>query len=178
VTDASELQAQGIQQFQKKRYDEAAALFQQAQAAYEASEQADMAAEMRVNLGLVHRARAEYTQALEEMSAAYAVFEELGDQKRLAMTLGNMGAAYKALDDKEQAYRCYRDAADLFDAAGERVLYGETLVAMADLQMSEHKVTAAAATYEVGLSEMENLSASQKVIKNLVGLRNRLTGGG
>jgi tetratricopeptide (TPR) repeat protein len=178
VTDASELQAQGIQHFQKKRYDEAAALFQQAQAAYEADHQPDMAAEMRVNLGLVYRAQGEYQQALDEMSAAYSVFEGMGDQKRLAMTLGNMGAAYKALDDKEQAYRCYRDAADLFDAVGEKALYGETLVAMADLQMSEHKVTASAATYEVGLSEMENLTASQKVIRNLVGLRNRLTGGG
>jgi tetratricopeptide (TPR) repeat protein len=178
VSDASDLQVQGIQQFQKKRYDEAGALFQQAQAAYDADSQPDMAAEMRVNLGLVYRAQGEHQKALDEMGAAYAVFEGMGDQKRLAMTLGNMGAAYKALDDKEQAYRCYRDAADMFDAVGEQVLYGETLVAMADLQMSEHKVTAAAATYEVGLSELENLSASQKVIKNLVGLRNRLLGGG
>ncbi len=178
MSNASDLQTQGIQQFQKKRYEEAGALFQQAQAAYEADGQPDMAAEMRVNLGLVYRAQGEHQQALDEMSAAYTVFEGMSDQKRLAMTLGNMGAAYKALDDKEQAYRCYRDAADLFDAVGEQALYGETLLAMADLQMSERKVTAAAATYEVGLSELDDLSASQKVLKNLVGLRNRLLGGG
>lgn len=178
MSNANDLQAQGIQQFQKKRYDEAGTLFRQAQAAYEAGEQPDMAAEMRVNLGLVYRAQGELQQALDEMSAAYAVFEGMGDQKRLAMTLGNMGAAYKALDDKEQAYRCYREAADLFDALGEKAHYGETLLAIADLQMSEHKVTAAAATYEVGLGELEHLSASQKVIRNLTGLRNKLLGGG
>lgn len=178
MSNASDLQAQGIQQFQKKHYDEAGALFRQAQAAWEADGQPDMAAEMRVNLGLVYRAQGEHQRALDEMSAAYAIFEDMGDQKRLAMTLGNMGAVCKALDDKEQAYRCYRDAADLFEALGEKAHYGETLLAIADLQMSEHKVTAAAATYEVGLSELDNLSASQKAIRNLTSLRNKLLGGG
>jgi len=178
VSTASDLQAQGIKQFQHKRYDEAGALFEQAHAAYAAGGQADMAAEMQVNLGLVYRAQGKTQPALELMSAAYSVFEAAADQKRMAMTLGNMGAACKALGDNEQAYRCYRDAADLFDALGEKTMYGETLLAMADLQMSERKVTAAAATYEAGLSELSELSASQKVLRNLIGLRNRMIGGG
>lgn len=178
MSDASDLQAQGIKQYQQKRYDEAAASFQQARSAYEVDDKADLAAEMRVNLGLVYRAQGKTQEALDEMGEAYLVFEGMADQKRMAMTLGNMGAAYKALGDKEQAYLVYRDAADLFDAVGEKQMYGETLLAMADLQMSERKVTAATATYEVGLSEIGELSASQKVIKNLISLRNKMMGGG
>lgn len=178
MSQASDLQAQGIKQYQQKRYDEAAASFQQARTAYEAGGQADMAAEMRVNLGLVYRAQNKTQEALDEMGEAYLVFEGLADQKRMAIVLGNMGAAYKAMGDKEQAYLCYRDAADAFHDLGENGMYGETLLAMADLQMSERKVTAAAATYEAGLSEIGELSASQKVIKNLINLRNKMVGGG
>lgn len=178
MSTASDLKAQGIKQFQQKRHDEAGALFEQARAAYAAEGQAEMAAEMQVNLGLVYRAQGKTQQALDVMSTAYSVFEADDDRKRMAMTLGNMGAAYKALGDNEQAYRCYRDAADLFDALGEKTMYGETLIAMADLQMSERKVTSAAATYEAGLSELDELSASQKVLRNLIGLRNKMMGGG
>ena len=178
MSQASDLQAQGVKQYQQKRYDEAAASFQQARAAYEAAAQPDMAAEMRVNLGLVLRALGKTQEALDEMGEAYLVFEGMADQKRQAIVLGNMGAAYKALGDKEQAYLCYRDAADMFNDVGEKSMYGETLLAMADLQMSERKVTAAAATYEAGLSEIGDLSASQKVIRNLISLRNKMLGGG
>ena len=178
MSQASDLQAQGIKQYQQKRYDDAAGTFQQARAAYEADGQADMAAEMRVTLGLVLRAQGKTQAALDEMGEAYLVFEGIADQKRQAIVLGNMGAAYKALGDKEQAWLCYRDAADTFNEIGEQGMYGETLLAMADLQMSERKVTAAAATYEAGLSEIGELSASQKVIKNLISLRNKMLGGG
>jgi tetratricopeptide (TPR) repeat protein len=94
------------------------------------------------------------------------------------MVLGNMGGVYAALDDKEQAYQCYRQAADIFQDLGEKKLYGETLVAMGDLQFRDGKVMAGAATYEVGLEQLDELSASQKVIKGLIGMRNRLMGGG
>ena len=178
MDNASDLQAHGIKQYQQKRYTEAAETFQNAQAAFEAAGQPDMAAEMRVNRGLALRSQGKMQEALDEMAEAYLVFEGLADQKRMAMTLGNMGAAYKALGDKEQAYLCYRDAADLFNLVGEKSMYGETLLAMADLQMSERKVTAATATYEAGLGELDDLSASQKVIRNLITLRNKMIGGG
>ena len=178
MSQASDLQAQGIKQYQQKRYDDAAGTFQQARAAYEADGQADMAAEMRVNLGLVLRAQGKTQAALDEMGEAYLVFEGMADQKRQAIVLGSMGATCKALSDKEQACLYYRDAADTFNEIGEQGMYGEALLAMADLQMSERKVTAAAATYEAGLSEIGELSASQKVIKNLISLRNKMLGGG
>lgn len=178
MSQAQEMQEKGVKLFQQKDYEAAARLFQQAQEAYEAEGRADMAAEMQTNTGLVHRALGENQQALELMQAALRTFQDSGDARRTAMVLGNMGGVYAAMDDKEQAYQCYRQAADIFEELGEKKLYGETLVAMADLQIREGKVMAGAATYEVGLEQLDKLSTSQKLIKMLLGLRNRLMGGG
>ncbi len=89
-------------------------VFQQAVEAYEAEGKPDMAAEMKANLGLVHRALGENQQALDVTMEALRVFESIKDARRQAMALGNLGGVYVELGDKEQAYNCYRRAADLF----------------------------------------------------------------
>lgn len=177
MSTGQELQARGVKLFQQKEYEEAARVFVQAIEQYDAEGDKELAAEMQVNLGLVHRSLGEHQQALDAMQEALRVFQASGDQMRIAKVMGNMGGVYAALGDKEQAYNCYRNAADIFDELGEKKLHGETLVAMGDLQVRDGKLTAGAATYEVGLSELDNLSAGQKVLKSLIGIRNKLTGG-
>jgi tetratricopeptide (TPR) repeat protein len=177
VSTAQELQAQGVKLFQQKEYESAARTFSQAMEQYEADGKPALAAEMQVNLGLVHTSLGEHQQALDAMQQALHVFESNGDRLHLAMTLGNMGRVYAALGDKEQGYNCYRNAADIFDELGERKLHGETLVAMAGLQVRDGKLSAGAATYEVGLNELGELNASQKMLKGLIGVRKKLTGG-
>ena len=177
MSQAQELQEQGVKLFQQQDYEDAARIFRQAQDAYEAEDSIDMVAEMQVNIGLVHRALGENQQALDSIQEALHTFQELQDARRTAMVLGNLGGVYVALGDKEQAYNCFRQAADIFEELGEKKLYGETLVAMGDLQVRDGKVLAGAATYEVGLENLDELNASQKVIKGLLGFRNKLTGG-
>lgn len=178
MSTAQELQDQGVKLFQQKDYEAAARVFHEAQDAYEADGKKDMVAEMQTNIGLVHRALGEHQQALDIMQAALAIFQELGDPVRAAKVLGNMGGVYAALGDKEQAYNCYRQAADVFEEQGEKKLYGETLIAMGDLQVRDGKLMVGAATYEVGLEQLDHLTASQKVLKGLLGIRNKLVGGG
>lgn len=177
MSNASQLQEQGVKLFKQHDYEAAARTFQEAQAGYEADGEAMLAAEMQVNIGLVHRALGENQQALEQMQAALEAFQQANDELRIAKSLGNMGGVYVALGDKEQAYNCFRQAADIFKEQGENKLYGETLIAMGDLQMRDGKVMAGAATYEAGLDNLGELSASQKMIKGLMGVRNKLTGG-
>ncbi len=178
MSQAEEYQAEGVRLFQEREYDDAARIFRQALEAYEAENDADMVAEMQVNLGLVHRALGENQQALDIMQEALHNFQSKDDQRRSAMVLGNMGGVYVVLGDKEQAYNCYRQAADIFEDIGEKQLYGETLIAMGDLQVRDGNVLRGAATYEVGLENLDELSTSQKVIKGLLGFRNKLVGGG
>jgi tetratricopeptide (TPR) repeat protein len=176
MATGNELQQQGVKLFQQRDYEAAARAFQQAQEAYTTEGKPDMVAEMQINTGLVHRALGEHQQALDVMQTALRTFQESNDQLRTAQALGNIGGVYVALGDKEQAYNCYRKAADIFEALGEKKFYGETLLAMADLQIKDGKFTAGAATYEVGLEQLGNLNTSQKVIKGLLGIRNRLLG--
>jgi tetratricopeptide (TPR) repeat protein len=178
MSTAKELQEQGVKLFSQKEYEAATRLFRQAQEQYEADGANDMAAEMMTNIGLAHRQLGENQQALDSMQQALTVFQEANDSLRAAKVLGNMGGVYMALGDKEQAYNCYRSAADVFHELGEKKLYGETLLAMGDLQVKDGKLGAGAATYEAGLSNLDDLTASQKIIKGLIGFRNRLTGGG
>ncbi|MBN1964282.1 MAG: tetratricopeptide repeat protein [Anaerolineae bacterium] len=178
MSSANELQQQGIKLFQQRDYEAAAERFRQAQAAYEAEDAPDMAAEMMVNIGLVHRALGEHELALDMMQNALAFFSEQGDQMREAQVLGNMGGVYAAQGDREQATTCYRQAADVFHELGEEELYGQTLIALGDLQVKSGQIMSGAATYEVGLDSVKALSGTQKVLKGLLGIRRRLTGVG
>jgi tetratricopeptide (TPR) repeat protein len=177
MATASELQQQGVKLFQQRDYEAAGRVFQQAQEAYAAEGKRDLVAEMQTNIGLVHRALGEHQQALDIMQEGLHTFQELNDHLRTAQALGNLGGVYASLGDKEQAYNCYRQAADLFEALGEKKFFGETLIAMADLQVKDGKLLAGAATYEVGLENLDQLSPQQKIIKGLLGIRSRLTGG-
>jgi tetratricopeptide (TPR) repeat protein len=178
MTTGSEFQEQGLKLFKQRDYETAAQVFKQAQDAYVAEGKADLAAEMQVNIGLVHRSLGENQQSLDSMQEALTTFQGINDARRSAMVLGNMGGVYAAMGDKEQAYNCYRQAADIFQELGDKKLYGETMIAMGDLQMRDGKIMTGASTYEVGLENLNELSASQKVLKGLMGVRNKLTGGG
>lgn len=177
MSNASQLQEKGVKLFMQRDYEAAARSFQEAHEAYEAEGESLLAAEMRVNIGLVHRSLGENQQALDAMQAALETFQQANDELRVAKALGNLGGVYVGIGDKEQAYNCFRQAADIFKEKGEKKLYGETLIAMGDLQMRDGKVMSGAATYEAGLDSLDKLSASQKMIKGLMGVRNKLTGG-
>jgi tetratricopeptide (TPR) repeat protein len=175
MTDAKTLQDQGVKLYEQQDYEAATRIFQQAQQAYEADGQPDMAAEMQVNIGLVHRALGEHQQALDIMKKALQTFQDTSDTLRTAQVLGNLGGVYMEMGDKEQAYNCYRQAADTFQDAGEKEMYGQTLIAMAKMQFKDGKIWPAAATYEVALENVAKLSFSQKILKRLIGVRNKLT---
>lgn len=176
MSSAEELQEQGIKLYQQRDYEAAARIFQQAADAYLEVDKPDMVAEMQTNIGLVRRALGENQQALEIMQMALHTFQAHEDHIRTAQVLGNLGGVYVELGDKEQAYNCYRQAADIFQEQGENKLYGETLIAMGAMQVRDGKLWAGAATYEVGLEQLESLSTPQKIIKGLIGVKNRLTG--
>lgn len=176
MASAEELKDKGIKLYQQRDYEASARVFRDAQEAYAEEGQHDMVAEMKTNIGLVHRALGEFQQALDLMQEALSAFRDSDDQLRVAKVLGNMGGVYIELGDKEQAYNCYRQAADIFQELDETKMYGETMIAMAKMQVRDGKVWAGAATYEVGLDSLDQLSASQKILKSLIGVRNRLTG--
>ncbi len=178
TTSAQELQQQGVKLFEQHEYEAAARIFQQAREAYAAAAQEDMVAEMKVNIGLVHRALGENQQALDLMQEALRTFQGRQDHLRTAQVLGNMGGVYMALNDRDEAFKVYRQAADMFLEIGEKELYSETLLAIGRMQFRAGKIFAGATSYRVGLESKAQLTPSQKIIKRLsnliTGLNNRM----
>ncbi len=177
MTDPNELQQQGVKLFRQHEYEAASEIFQQAREAYQQANQPDMAAEMQVNIGLVQRALGRHDQALALMREALQIFQEMGDRKREAQVLGNMGGVFAAQRDTEQAMTCYRQAAETFKALGEEEFYGQTLLAIGDLQIKSGHVMAGAAAYEAGLQSLKEVSGPQKILKGLMNVKRRLMGG-
>jgi tetratricopeptide (TPR) repeat protein len=177
MSNADDIKEKGITLYNQHDYEAAARAFQQAKDAYAATDQHDMVAEMKVNIGLVHRELGESQQALELMQEALRTFEDQNDKMRTAQVLGNLGGVYQALGDKEQAEISYRQAANLFRELGEEIMYSETLMALGAMQVRSLKLFEGAATYMVALEKRENLSGTQRIIKSLSNFVARMSGG-
>lgn len=174
---AETLKEQGITLYTQHDYEAANRAFQQAKDAYEEAGDYDMVAEMKVNIGLVHRSLGETQQALELMQEAMSHFKGKDDKMRLAQVLGNLGGVYQALGDKEQAELSYRHAAELFKELGEDHMYSDTMMALGAFQLRSGNILSGAAIYHTALENRENLTGTQKIIKSLSNIIHRLNGG-
>jgi len=176
MSSADELKQKGVELFEQFEYEQAIKVFNQAKNAFEEDDNSIMAAEMLANIGLVHRALGQGQQALDAMGQALVTFQREDDALRTAQVLGNMGGVYAKMKDREQAYNTYRQAADIFEELGKKEMYGQTLLAMGQLQLDEGKFLAGAATYQVALENVEKPTWQQRMIKNLGGTVNKIMG--
>lgn len=176
MSTADELKDQGIKQFMQEHYQRAADIFRQAVDAYEAENKADMAAEMRVNLGLSLHSLNKHEEALVEMAKGHAVFAQMNDKLRTAQALGNMARVYARLDNTEQALTNYREASSIFIELGDEENYGQTVLAIADLQMRSGNMMQAASTFEIGLDYIKQPNARQRIMRKLLSVRDKMTG--
>lgn len=173
MSTPEDMKEQGVALFRQHDYEAAARAFQQAHDAYLEEGQTLAAAEMNVNIGLVHRELGEAQQALELMQAALRVFEDENDTLRKAQVLGNLGGVYAALDDRDKAERSYREAAELFTELGETELYSDTMIALGAMQVRGGKLIRGAAAYQVALENREHLTGPQRIIKGLSNIISR-----
>jgi tetratricopeptide (TPR) repeat protein len=176
MSTGSELQIKATRLFEKGKYEDAAEVFTEALEAYQEEGTGELAAEMRVNLGLAKRELGDFEAAITEMQTGLAYFKETEDQLREAQTLGNMALAYAKADDEEQAQTMYREAGRIFREIGEDEYYGETILALADMLFRSGHLVEALATFEVGLEHVRNKNHRQKMMKQLLVLKNRLSG--
>lgn len=176
MSTGSELQTKGIRLFEGGKYDEAAAIFTEAIAAYQSENSPELSAEMQVNLGLTKREQGDFEGAVEMMQTGLAYFRENGIRLREAQALGNMALVYAKAGDHEQAQTMYREAAAIFRELGEDQFYGETILALGDMLFRAGKLQEALAIFEVGLERMKNKNQRQKVMKQLLVLKNRIMG--
>jgi tetratricopeptide (TPR) repeat protein len=178
MATGAELQKQGVDLFMQHDYEAAAEKFKAAVTAYDQEGKADLAAEMKVNLGLVDRALGNFDNAVALMSEAQQVFAKLNDPSREAQVKGNLGGVYLSQGNNEQAMTLYREAADAFKELNDADRYGQTLLAVADIQFKTGKLMEAAATYEVALDSIKDLTFRQRIMRGLLDVKNKLSGTG
>jgi len=168
------LKDEGLRLFQEGLYEEAAARFRQAQDLFLVEGNAVDAAEMVNNLGVVHRMQGNWDEAIAALEEAKASFAQLGDRSREAQTIGNLGGLYASKGDREKAKECLCEAAELFGELGDTQRQGETLLALGVQSWKTGDRSEGIATYETGLGKLANPTASQKALRGLLSLRNRL----
>ena len=136
------------------------------------------AAEMLNNLGVICRRQGKWDEAIAALDEARAAFVCLGDRNREARTLGNLGGLYASRGERDRAKECLRQAAGIFAELGDTQRQGETLLALGLQMWKTGDRSAGLEMYEAGLQTLQKPTASQKALRGLFGLRNRLLGGG
>ena len=176
MTEAEDLKQRGISHFQQKLYKEALEFFQQSYALFEKDGDLNNSAEVLNNIGVIHRVEGRDREAVTALETAQAHFEQVGDALKQAQTLGNLAPLYKKIEQYDKAVEAYTRAADIFHEAGEKNFQAETLMALGVMQFEAGDRMAGIANYESGLMKVKKPTAQQKRIRNMLKMRNRLTG--
>lgn len=177
TASAQELKEEGLRLFQEGLYEEAIAQFEKAQEMFAAEGNEIEVAEMVNNLGVIYRMLGQWDEAIASLEQARATFVRLGDRNREAQTLGNLGGLYASKGERDKANECLRQAADIFAELGDDQRHGETLLALGVQEWKTGDRSSGLATYETGLHTLQKPTVSQKALRGLLGLRNRLLGG-
>ncbi|MEA3374954.1 MAG: tetratricopeptide repeat protein [Chloroflexota bacterium] len=178
VMSARDVKEEGLRLFQEGLYPEAADRFRKARDMFVAEGDEVEAAEMLNNLGVIHRMRREWDEAIAALEEARAAFAALGDRSREAQVLGNLGGLHASQGQREEAMEYLRQAADAFAALGDHQRRGETLLALGVQQWKLGERQEGLTTYQVGLRTLDQPSIFQRILRALLSLRNRLLGAG
>ena len=168
------LKIDGMQAFRQGRPKEAADLFRQAAAAFQAAGDDLAAAEMANNLSVALVTLKEFAGALRAVEGTPAVFQRRGDPGRQAQALGNQAAALEGLGQLAPAADLYRQAASLFEQNGEGEQRATTLRSLAAVQLKQNQPFDALASMQAGLGGTDHLTLAQRAARQLLKLPARL----
>jgi tetratricopeptide (TPR) repeat protein len=177
AASAQELKEEGLRLFHEGLYEEALVKFRQAQEGFAAEGNEIDAAEMVNNRGIIHRMQGQWEEAIAALEEARETFVRMDDRSREAQALGNLGGLYASKGERDKSAECLRQAADIFAELGDGQRLGEALQSLGVQMWKTGDHSGGLATYEAGLHSLEKPTVSQKTLRGLLGLRNRLMGG-
>lgn len=172
------LKEQGLAMFQRGDHDRALALFQEAEAAYAAQENATGQAEMLNNLGIIYRVRRQRQEAIAALTQAAEMFAAAGDAARRGQALGNLGDVYADMGKRDDAGRYYSEAVALLAGAGAAAEQSQVLRAMALLRVRQMRWLEAMTLMERSLAVRPWLSLGQRLFRGMLRFVLGLMGGG
>ncbi len=164
----TELSKQAKRAYEAGQYAQAAALFAQAQKAYQQAGDALMAAEMANNASVAALQQGDAEAALQYARPTPEVFLQAQDARRAGMAWGNVAAALEALGRLDEALEAYGQAADLLREADEPELRLHVMQAISALQLRTGRQLEALASMQAGLDGIARPSPKQRLLKRLL----------
>lgn len=172
-----QVKQQAIINYNRKRFEEAIAGFEECLAYFEGIADELGAAEARNNLSVTHLGMKHAQQALDEVSGTADIFAKHGDRKRQGMAIANTAAALEALGRREEALSLYEQVLEIFKQLGEKEMRTSILRRVSDLQLKTRRGFQALASMEAAYDQQEKSPIKDSVFKRIIAfLRKKLTG--
>ena len=162
------LAEQGKQEYEKGKFAAAADLFSKAAQAYENSQDALNAAEMKNNQSVALLQAGKPKEALQVTDGTEETFEQANDLKRQGVAVGNRAAALEGLKKWNEALAEYDRAAKILEQAGEGDMHSIVRKAAANLNLKRGRVTDSQMDVYDSLRLVEKPSLTQRMMKFLM----------
>lgn len=167
-TDPSKLASKGKKAFSKKNYEQAAEYFEQAAQGFTEGRAGLLAAEMKNNLSVALLQAGKAQEALEAAQGTDVIFEGAKDTQKQAMALSNLGAAFEALNQYDEALTAYEKASSLFGSIDEHEMRSMVIKSAAAVKLKTGKITDAAYKMIGAVETTEKPTFFQRIAKFLL----------
>ncbi len=142
--EPAQLEAQGKNAYQNKKFKEAVDLFRQAAEGYTLEHASLLAAEMKNNMSVALLRDGKPQESLDAALGTDQIFARAKEIKRQAMSLGNQAAALEALKRYDEAFANYELSAELFKQINEGDLRSMVMKSAAAIKLRTGGITESA----------------------------------
>ena len=112
-----------------------------------------------IGLGDANAVIGDFSAALEALTKAYEIYQELGDEQAVSQTFGLLGNIYSDIDAEEEAVRMYKEAAELDRQLGDDLNVAINLYNMGRAQTDIGQTEEARANYAEALEISERVGS-------------------
>lgn len=168
MSDAKAIKDEGMKLYRSGRYEDAAAKFVEAQAAFAQAGDAQEAAECANNRGVCWRQAAKWDEATAAFEEARPHFQKLHDLVGEGQVVGNLAALVEAQGDKEHAIDLYQEAIDLFTQAGAKDYAKDTYTALSKLKLKQRDVVGAMTAFDAGLEQLDKPNLIERMARKII----------
>ncbi|MDX9851613.1 MAG: hypothetical protein RBT01_13980 [Anaerolineaceae bacterium] len=153
--------------FKRKKYSEAARLFESLAERFQESKEETNSAEMKNNASVAYLLAGDPQRSYDLAKDTHLVFEASQDWKNYGLALGNQASALENLGKKDLALEYYEIAAEKLKIAGEKESRAYVLKRISALQIQRGEQLDALGSMTAALHNLPKLSRREKILKKL-----------
>lgn len=153
--------------FNRKKYIEAARLFEIIADGFQDSREETKIAEMKNNASVAYLLAGDPQKSFDLAKDTHLVFEKTQDWKNVGLALGNQASALENLGNKDLALEYYEIAAEKLKLADEKESRAYVLKRISALQIQRGEQLEALGSMTAALHNLPKLSRREKILKKL-----------